>query len=132
MLFRSLFRQERRLNAKGNVRAVFPQNAQAGDAPGTAAPPPWHIASGLLVYWDAEDRAHLEKDVFVQSADQRMRAPQLELYFTRQGATPQGLGGTSQISRAVGSGGVVVEQLDRRGTAERGVYTASDEKFVLT
>jgi lipopolysaccharide export system protein LptA len=127
-----LFRQERMLNAKGNVRAVFPQNAQPGAAPGTPAPPPWHIASGLLTYWDAEDRAHLEKDVFVQSADQRMRAPQLELYFTRQGATQQGTGGTSQISRAVGTGGVVVEQLDRRGTAERGVYTASDEKFVLT
>ena len=29
-------------------------------------------------------------------------------------------------------GGVVVEQGDRRGTAERGVYTAVDEKFVLS
>jgi lipopolysaccharide export system protein LptA len=127
-----LFRQERMLKAKGNVRAVFPQNAQVGAPPGTPAPPPWHVASGFLTYWDAEDRAHLEKDVFVQSADQRMRAPQLELYFTRQGSSQPGTGGTSQISRAVGTGGVVVEQLDRRGTAERGVYTSADEKFVLT
>jgi hypothetical protein len=27
---------------------------------------------------------------------------------------------------------MVVEQGDRRGTAERGVYTAADEKFVLS
>jgi len=126
-----LFRETRVLKATGNVRAVFPQTAQAGAPPGTP-PPVWHVAAGFLTYWDAEDRAHLEKDVFVQSADQRMRAPQLELYFTRSGSSQPGTGGTSQISRAVGTGGVVVEQGDRRGTSERGVYTAADEKFVLT
>jgi lipopolysaccharide export system protein LptA len=125
-----LLRPSRILNATGNVRAVFPQAPQAGAAPGTAAV--WHISSGLLTYWDAENRAHLEKDVFVQSADQKMRSPQLELFFTRTGADKQGSGGTSQISRAVGTGGVVVEQGDRRGTAERGLYTAAEEKFVLT
>jgi lipopolysaccharide export system protein LptA len=125
-----LLRPSRILNATGNVRAVFPQAPQPGAVAG--ATPVWHISSGLLTYWDAENRAHLEKDVFVQSADQKMRAPQLELFFTRTGADKQGSGGTSQISRAVGTGGVVVEQGDRRGTAERGLYTAAEEKFVLT
>jgi len=125
-----LLRPSRILNATGNVRAVFPQAPQPGASPGSA--PVWHISSGLLTYWDAEDRAHLEKDVFVQSADQKMRSPQLELFFTRTGADKQGSGGSSQISRAVGTGGVVVEQGGRRGTAERGLYTAADEKFVLT
>src|ERR1700722_5473675 len=125
-----LLRPSRILHATGNVRAVFPQAPQPGASPGSA--PVWHISSGLLTYWDAENRAPLEKDVFVQSADQKMRAPQLELFFTRTGADKQGSGGTSQISRAVGTGGVVVEQGDRRGTAERGLYTAAEEKFVLT
>ena len=125
-----LLRPSRILNATGNVRAVFPQAPQPGASPGSA--PVWHISSGLLTYWDAEDRAHLEKDVFVQSADQKMRSPQLELFFTRTGVDKQGSGGSSQISRAVGTGGVVVEQGGRRGTAERGLYTAADEKFVLT
>jgi lipopolysaccharide export system protein LptA len=125
-----LLRPTRILNATGNVRAVFPQAPQPGAAPG--ATPVWHISSGLLTYWDAENHAHLEKDVFVQSTDQKMRSPQLELFFTRTGADKQGNGGTSQISRAVGTGGVVVEQGDRRGTAERGLYTAAEEKFVLT
>jgi lipopolysaccharide export system protein LptA len=125
-----LLRETRVLNATGNVRAVFPQAAQPGANPSAAQV--WHVASGLLTYWDKENRAHLEKNVFVQSADQKMRSPQLELYFTRSGADKTGSGGTSQISRAVGTGGVVVEQGDRRGTAERGVYTAADEKFVLS
>jgi lipopolysaccharide export system protein LptA len=58
------------------------------------------------------------------------------LYFTREQdgktvpeSTPQG---TSKISRAVGTGGVEVEQVDRRGTADQGVYTAADDKFVLS
>ena len=125
-----LLRPTRILNATGNVRAVFPQAPQPGASPGSA--PVWHISSGLLTYWDAENRAHLEKDVYVQSADQKMRAPQLELFFTRTGADKQGNGGASQISRAVGTGGVVVEQGDRRGTADRGLYTAAEEKYVLS
>jgi lipopolysaccharide export system protein LptA len=125
-----LLRPSRILNATGNVRAVFPQAPQPGASASSA--PVWHISSGLLTYWDAENRAHLEKDVYVQSADQKMRAPQLELFFTRTGADKQGNGGTSQISRAVGTGGVVVEQGDRRGTAERGLYTAAEEKYVLS
>jgi lipopolysaccharide export system protein LptA len=125
-----LLRPTRVLNAAGNVRAVFPQAPQPGASPGSA--PVWHISSGLLTYWDTENRAHLEKDVYVQSADQKMRSPQLELFFTRTGADKQGNGGTSQISRAVGTGGVVVEQGDRRGTAERGLYTAAEEKYVLS
>ena len=124
-----LLRETRVMNATGNVRGVFSQ----AQPPGTNnAAPVWHVASGLLTYWDKEDRAHLEKNVFVQSADQKIRSPQLELYFTRSGSNKTGSGGTSQIGRAVGTGGVAVEQGDRRGTAERGVYTAADEKFVLS
>jgi lipopolysaccharide export system protein LptA len=125
-----LLRDSRELQATGNVRAVFPQSKAAG--PGAASNPVWHVSSGSLTYWDGEDRAHLEKDVYVQSMDQRMRAPVLDLYFKRNGSSKPGSGGTSEISRAVGTGGVTVEQGDRRGTAERGVYTAADEKFVLS
>ncbi|HUL34562.1 MAG TPA: LptA/OstA family protein [Candidatus Eisenbacteria bacterium] len=125
-----LLRDARVLNASGNVRAVFPQ-AVPGGGP-KVAPAVWHVSAGSLTYWDAEDRAHLQKDVLVQSDEQKMRAPVLDLYFTRAGSSKPGSGGTSEISRAVGTGGVVVEQGDRRGTAERGVYTAADAKFVLS
>jgi lipopolysaccharide export system protein LptA len=120
-----LLRGTRVMNAVGNVRGVFQQETTGPAA--KKQPALWHVSSGTLTYWDAESRAHLEKNVVVQSEDQRMRGPVLDLFFTH-GA---GNGGASQISRAVGTGGVIVEQGERRGTAEKGVYTAAGQKFVL-
>jgi hypothetical protein len=40
--------------------------------------------------------------------------------------------GAQQISRAVGTGGVTVQQGERRATADRGEYIAADGKFVMT
>jgi lipopolysaccharide export system protein LptA len=155
-----LLREARVLNATGNVRAVFPQaSAQVADSPGTraqdksgalipAAPSPgssvktqhlWHATSGTLTYSDKESRAHLERNVVVQSEEQRMRAPILDLYFTRAaGPAPNGTstanspGGAQQISRAVGTGGVIVEEVSRKATAERGEYIAATGKFVMS
>ena len=157
-----LLRDTRVLNAAGNVRAVFPQAAaQLGEnpnnrvqeragaltpasatAPSASARKPhlWHASSGTLSYSDNESRAHLEQNVVVQSAEQRMHAPSLDLHFTR---TTQALpsGGTSnanapsgaqQISRAVGTGGVIVEEGSRKATAEHGEYLADTGKFIMS
>jgi lipopolysaccharide export system protein LptA len=129
-----LLRDKRVLNAVGHVRGVFPQAPQAPQANQTAVATPakkpatlWHVSAGSLSYVDTENKAHLENNVVVQSVDQRMHASALDLFFTREAA-----GGASQISRAVGVGGVVVEQGDRRGLADQGVYTTADQKFVLS
>jgi lipopolysaccharide export system protein LptA len=142
-----LLRETHELRAKGDVRAVFPQQEagrqEAGATKmaeartktaenGAKQPSNWHITCGTLTYWDAENRAHLEQNVVAQSADERMRAPVLELYFVRADDAKPGTQGTAQISRAVGTGGVMVEQAGRKGTAEQSVYTAEDSKFVLT
>lgn len=147
-----LLRDTRVLNAKGNVRAVFPKQENGNqktvktsanqpaskpvkkdktqDSPGSEETV-WHVSSGTLTYWDLENRAHLEQNVVVQSNDQRMKAPILDLYFTREQNGKAGEG-PSKISRAVGTGGVEITQEDKRGIAERGVYTADDDKFVLS
>ena len=126
-----LLRDTRTVNAVGNVRAVFPQ-ASADQSLPKKQPTLWHISAGTLIYWDTENRAKLEQNVVVQSVDQRMRAPVLELFFTRGADGKQGAPGAAQISRAFGTGGVMVEEGDRRATAEKGVYTAEDQKFVLS
>jgi lipopolysaccharide export system protein LptA len=159
-----LLRETRVLNAAGNVRAVFPQAAaQSAENPGdraqeqermaaltpasTTAPQTpekkahlWHASSGTLTYSDKEGRAHLEQNVVVQSAEQRMHGPGLDLYFTRA-AQVSSNGGTSnanppsgaqQISRAVGTGGVIVEQGGRKATADRGEYVAAIGKFIMS
>jgi len=120
------------VNAVGNVRAVFPQASSNDQSQPKKQPSLWHISAGTLTYWDLENRAKLEENVVVQSVDQRMRGPVLDLFFTRATSGKQGVPGAAQISRAVGTGGVMIEEGDRRATAEQGVYTAEDQKFVLS
>jgi lipopolysaccharide export system protein LptA len=126
-----LMRDTREVYAVGNVRAVFPQAADSQSLQ-KKQPALWHISAGTLTYWETENRAKLEQNVVVQSVDQRMRAPVLELFFTHEAVGKQGTPGPAQISRALGTGGVMVEEGDRRATAEQGVYTAEDQKFVLS
>jgi lipopolysaccharide export system protein LptA len=141
-----LFRDTKILNAAGNVRAVFPKASNDSSANGSKPADNsakngtdagnkvqvWHISSGTLKYWDLENRAHLEKNVVVVSENEKMRGPVLDLFFVREPDPKTGAQGPSKISRAVGTGGVEVQQGDRRGTAEKGVYTADDDKFVLS
>ncbi|MGH9740794.1 MAG: LptA/OstA family protein [Candidatus Acidiferrum sp.] len=138
-----LLRQSKTLNATGSVRAVFPQTPSSAPAGAPLAPVKktviWHVSSGTLSYNDAANIAHLEKNVVVQSPEQRIRAPEMDLYFTRAaGNSSSTANGTSartgpeQISRAVGTGGVIVDQDGRRATAERGEYIAADGKFVMS
>ena len=138
-----LLREAKMLNAAGNVRAVFPQ-AERQPGPQTGATlraakksQLWHASSEMLTYLETENRAHLERNVTVQSAEQRIKAAALDFYFTRGAAAANGTNanasaGAQQISRAVGTGGVIVEQGSRRATAERGEYTATDRKFVMS
>jgi lipopolysaccharide export system protein LptA len=133
------------------VRAVFPQAPRNNDsASSTRATPPkqatmWHTQCAKMTYWDQENRARLEQNVVVQSADEKINSNALDLYFTpgnagkggggAQGTTPDGAAGVTgaqQIGRAVATGAVSVRQGGRRATAERGEYTATDGKFEMS
>ncbi len=142
-----LLQKSKQLNAKGKVRSVFPQAAghDASNSSSTSKslkkPSLWHIASDTLTYLDLENRAHLSGNVVVQSEVQRMRSDSLDLYFTHTntaGAAEKGSNGVAgatgaqQISRAVGTGRVVVDEQTRKATAERAEYTATDGKFVMS
>ena len=137
-----LLRATKVLNATGKVRAVFPQVDTRPAASSTALPSTpkkaqlWHTSADTLTYHDAENRAHLERNVIVQSAEQKIKADSLDLYFVRGGVAPGSASnansGTRQINRAVGSGGVIVEQGLRRATADHGEYTAAEGKFVMS
>src|SRR5262249_32206325 len=87
-----LLRETKILNAVGNVRAVFPEASQGivkssaqqskqvslaipavSSQPSSKKPGLWHVTSGSLTYYDNESRAHLEKNVVVTSAEEKMR-----------------------------------------------------------
>ncbi len=147
-----LLRESKVMNASGKVRAVFPQTSSAAPpaalesgTPQTQNKKPvlWHVNSGTLSYNENTNIAHLEKNVIIQSPDQKIRAPIMDLYFTRGAASPANsptagatanspAPGPQQISRAIGTGGVIVDQAGRRAVADRGEYTASDGKFVMS
>src|SRR5260370_34176434 len=143
-----LLRDTRAMNGTGNVRGVFPQTAGQSTATtmgvscSSKKPKLWHVQAGMLKYLDAENRAHLAKNVVAQSAEQKMRAAEVDLYFTRTAkANANGTTGSSpaaptaggqQISRAVGTGGVIIEQGTRKATADRGEKSAIDGKFIMS
>jgi lipopolysaccharide export system protein LptA len=134
-----LNREERSLSATGNVRAVFPRSGAGSKKNASSGPAAalWHVSAGSLKYWEKENRAHLEQNVVIQSANNRIRGAVMDLYFARAGANGAAAGsaagaGAREISRAVATGGVIVEQGERRATADRGEYTAADGKFVMS
>jgi lipopolysaccharide export system protein LptA len=121
-----LLRQGRALNARGRVRAEFPQTARPGQkTAGAQSPVTWRVRTESLSYRDQAGMAHLEKGVQAQSSEGQIQAAALDLYFT--GTSGQG----RQVSRAAATGGVEVRQGERRATAEQGEYNAAEEKFVL-
>src|SRR5207244_1598874 len=73
---------------------------------------------------------------------QKMRAAVVDLYFTRaekpnsnatSGSTSANpAAGAQQIARAIGTGGGIVEQGSRKAAAERGEYSATDGKFIMS
>src|SRR5438876_697067 len=123
-----LLKTARMMNAVGNVRAVFPQAPRNNNSASSArANPPkqaamWHAQCAKMTYWDQENRARLEQNVAVQSADGKINSDVLDLYFTRGNAGGSGGGvqgtapgsaasvtGAQQIGRAVATGAVSVQ-----------------------
>jgi len=122
-----LWRGEQRMEARGNVVAVMPQAPDAKQK--ISRPSIWHVQAPHLQYFSAEGRAHLDGGVTAESDQGNLLSRTLDLYLS---PSPKGEKGSRQLTRAVALGGVLVEQGGRRGTAERGDYTAGEGKFVLS
>ena len=153
-----LWRDEKKMQASGNVVAVFPQSegsavpdfAKPGTKPAKAPGPTlWKIHAPLLTYFADQGRAHLDGGVVASSDQGTLHSRTLDVYLVPAGPqsggtgsarTPESagklgltsFGGTRQLDRVVARGNVVVEQGARRGVAEQADYTASDGKFVLS
>jgi lipopolysaccharide export system protein LptA len=106
---------------------------------------PVRITSNHLAYLDSERKVHFEDGVIVRSADLTMTSSAMDVFLSppdasparKTPATPQALGsagseGPARLERIIAYGSVVVTQPNRRAAGERVVYTAADDKFVLT
>ncbi|MGH9715495.1 MAG: LptA/OstA family protein [Candidatus Acidiferrales bacterium] len=155
-----LWQDGKKMQASGNVVAVFPQSAGPSipnfATPGQKAvkasgPTLWKIRAPLLTYFGGQGRAHLQGGVVASSDQGTLRSRTLDVYLgpgsavqaapepvnlkdarrgQRSGVTDFGSG--RQLGRVIARGDVVVEQGLRRGVAQQAEYTASDGKFVLS
>ena len=108
-------------------------------APGTS---PVAITANLLTYADSERRAHYETGVLAKGADFSASAKTMDVYLLPRSQTSsqtpshQSLAGTfagpGQLDRMVALGDVIIHQPKRRAEGQKLVYTAADDKFVLT
>jgi lipopolysaccharide export system protein LptA len=92
---------------------------------------PATIRSGTLTYEDAQHVIHFSGRVTVRSADGTLTANSADVYLQpREGkATP---GSAGRVDHIIAQGDVRLQQPTRQATGERLVYTAVDDKYVLT
>jgi len=119
-----------------------PRNAQAGEERKAktkseekpAAEGPVAITSARLTYADAERLAHYEGGVVAKGTSFTASSNTMDAYFLPRSQTSsnQPLAGPGQLDHLVAKGNVVVQQPTRRAEGKTLVYTASDDKFVLT
>jgi lipopolysaccharide export system protein LptA len=157
-----IWRDEKKLQATGNVVANFPQASPpaqpvAKSSPVTSTraistapsgPTLWQIRAPMLTYGGDTGKAHLESGVTADSQQGSMQSRTLDVFLTPASeparakpssasakAPPPPAGSATdgrQLDHALALGGVTVRQGDRRGTADQAEYTASDGKFVLS
>ena len=109
------------------------------------------VTANHLTYRDADRKAHFEGAVMASSSDMTITSNQMDVFLIqeamerrasppvparRTGETPvapQSIGAApATLEKIIATGAVAVTEPNRRGTGDTLVYTAADDKFVLT
>jgi lipopolysaccharide export system protein LptA len=115
-----------------------PAEKIVGKSPGKAAPSagssPISITAAKLTYADSERRVHYEGGVVAKGPDFTASAKTADAYLLARSqiSNNQSFAGPGQLDRMVAQDNVVIQQPTRRAEGQKLVYTAADDKFVLT
>ncbi len=92
------------------------------------------ISADRLTYADAERRAHYEGGVVAKGNAFTESSDTMDAYLVPRAETEENksLAGQGQLDHMVAQGNVVILQPSRRAEGHTLVYTAADDKFVLT
>jgi len=95
---------------------------------------PVAVTAARLRYSDAERKAHYEGRVLAKGSGFTAAGKSMDVYLLPRSQTSKNqlLAGPGQLDRIVGQGDVVVQQSGRRAVGQQLVYTAADDKFVLS
>jgi lipopolysaccharide export system protein LptA len=126
------------------VQAQKVQAEKAAESPGSGknmakstplgGSSPISITAARLTYADSERKAHYEGGVVAKGADFTATAKTADAYLIARSQTTnhQSLSGPGQLDHMAAQGEVIVQQPHRRAEGQKLVYTAADDKFVLT
>jgi lipopolysaccharide export system protein LptA len=128
---------------KGLGKADTSNSSAAGksDRPSLVA-----ITAAKLTYVDSERKAHYEGGVSAKSTDFTASSQTMDVYLlprsqvasqtasqkAGQRMASQSVTGQGRVNRVVAEGHVLILQPNRRAEGEKLVYTAAEDKFVLT
>jgi lipopolysaccharide export system protein LptA len=122
-------RNRRSLQAQGaqsgRVASVFVQKGKNGKLT------PVNVTSDKLTYVDAERKAVFSGKVLVKAEETTIDADNVQVILLPKGAQAESVG-ASQLERIVAQGDIHMQQAGRKATGNQLVYTAADEKMVLT
>jgi lipopolysaccharide export system protein LptA len=95
---------------------------------------PIAITSARLTYADTERKAHYEGGVTANGSNFTASANEMDVYLLprTQNIGNQQLATPGRLDHMVAQANVVIVQPDRRAEGQKLVYTAADDKFVLT
>ena len=126
--------QTEKPKAETSSRAGKKEGSKTGRSPSLASTSPISIRAAKLTYADSERRVHYEGGVVAKGADFTASARTVDAYLLARSQTSnnQSFGGPGQLDRMVAQDDVVIQQPNRRADGQKLVYTAADDKFVLT
>lgn len=119
----------RSLQAQANQAARVTTVFVGTDKKGKSTPV--HVTADKLTYVDSERKAVFSGRVVTKVEDSTINADTVHVLLTAHGAAA-GAKPASQLDRIVAQGDIQIQQLNRRASASQAVYTAQEEKFVLT
>ena len=123
-------RDRRSIVARGNGRPVSTALVQV-DKSGKVTP--ISITSTGLTYTDDRRRAEFQGGVTARGADVTVTADHVDAYLApRSQNTSSQVKGQGQLDRLIAAGNVLVQEPGRKATGDQLVYTAAEDKFVLT
>ncbi|MGO8984793.1 MAG: LPS export ABC transporter periplasmic protein LptC [Terriglobales bacterium] len=97
---------------------------------------PVHITSSRLNYIDAERKIYLEGGVTAKASDATMTSQRATVFLLPRSQSQAGTAAypamPGQVDHIVAEEKVVITQPTRHATGDRLVYTAADDKFILT
>jgi lipopolysaccharide export system protein LptA len=119
----TLYDADRRTDAQGNVESVLYSATSKGET-GAAETVPVFTTATRMTYSDAERKVHYEGNVYSRQAPDEIKSDVQDVWLTE--------GSDATVDHMIAVGNVYMTEPGRTGKGDRLVYTAADQKAVLT